>query len=330
MPILVCEKCNTYFEIHSKGELVELGNCECGTKYKYFESLEDYHNKEESIIEEEDEFFSQLMNSHESSIARIIIYSINELPFPLGINKLISFLRGSKASFIVKNNLNKLNSYSILSYFSKKRLTRYIKTLEKRGILKSEPVTEFKRPALFITSDGMDFLSTDKNLSFRIYGNKFNKIMGDVDGNEIITNENISYNDDKYENSYNGSFKDNISLLLNDKDGKKRAHCAFLIGESRNTKYVDVLCKAIYDVDGNVRRMVASALGKLGDKRAEGSLILLLNDPKPQVRQYAAKALGNVGTYKSFEYLQKLLDDEKEYNSKAAEIAIYKINNRLN
>lgn len=56
MPILVCEYCNTYYEIHSKGELVELGNCKCGTKLRYFESIEEYYQEQETISPREDEF----------------------------------------------------------------------------------------------------------------------------------------------------------------------------------------------------------------------------------------------------------------------------------
>jgi hypothetical protein len=145
LPILVCEKCNTYYEIHSKGELMELGNCECGTKLQCFDSLEDYYNEIETTSDDEDEFFSYLLNTYESAVAKIILYCVHELPFHLGVHKLISVLRGGKASVIIDYKLNELNSSSSLSHFSAKRLTRYIETLERRGLLETELVTKFKR-----------------------------------------------------------------------------------------------------------------------------------------------------------------------------------------
>lgn len=183
MPILVCNHCNTYFEIHSKGELVELGNCECGNKLKYFESIEDYYNEEESISESDDELFEYLINSYESAVVRIILYGINELPFPLGSNKFINVLRGGKASVIIDYNLNELNSYSSLSHFSAKRLNRYIDTMERRGLIEKELVTKFKRPTLSITEKGFKYLSLDENLPFRIYRRKSKNLMKDVDKN---------------------------------------------------------------------------------------------------------------------------------------------------
>lgn len=118
---------------------------------------------------------------------------------------------------------------------------------------------------------------------------------------------------------------DLTSTLLNSSSRIERSHAAYLIGETKDASYLNVLSKATNDTNSNVRRLSASALGKIGDKRAENALIYLLKDRKPQVRQYAAKALGKVGTRKSIEHLEMLANDEKEYVSKAAQISISKI-----
>lgn len=74
-----------------------------------------------------------------------------------------------------------LNSYSRLSYLSKKRLTRYIQTLERRGILKTELVSKFNRPTISVTPEGMDFLKAEENLPSRIYTKKGLDLMNSVD-----------------------------------------------------------------------------------------------------------------------------------------------------
>lgn len=181
LPVLVCENCNTYFEIHSKGEIVELGTCECGTKLKYYDSLEDYLNEQENVSNDEDYLFYHLINSSESSIARIILYSINELPFPMDPNELVGYLRGSKSSLIIDYQLNKLNSYSCLSYFSKKRLNRYINTLERWGILETKFKPKINKETIILTGKGKDFLLNNENLSFKIYGRKSADFMKGVD-----------------------------------------------------------------------------------------------------------------------------------------------------
>lgn len=115
-------------------------------------------------------------------------------------------------------------------------------------------------------------------------------------------------------------------ILLNDPDSKNRAHVAYLLGETKNTQYLEILCEITNDEDGKVRRMAASALNKIGDQRAEPTLIKLLNDTDPQVRQYAAKALGNLGTSKCIKHLLNLTNDKDQYVSESAKIAISKIN----
>lgn len=183
MGILVCERCNTYYEIHSKGELVELGTCECGTKLKYFESLEDYYDDMESDSANEDDFFSYLISSHESAIARIILFSISELPFPLDKMELIGYLNGTKSSVIINHNLSKLNSYSCLSYFSKKRLTRYIDILKKWGLIETRFKPKVEKEIIIITDNGDEFLKNEDNLPFKIYAKKSLDFMKNVDRN---------------------------------------------------------------------------------------------------------------------------------------------------
>lgn len=43
MPYLICNKCNTYYEI--KGNDNDLSACECGNPLKFYKSIEDYMNE---------------------------------------------------------------------------------------------------------------------------------------------------------------------------------------------------------------------------------------------------------------------------------------------
>lgn len=121
------------------------------------------------------------------------------------------------------------------------------------------------------------------------------------------------------------NFDKEVERLSNDIDGSNRAHAAYLLGESKNQAFVDILCKATKDPDGNVRRMAASALGKIGDMRAIDALICLLNDNKHQVRQYAIKALGDIGDERAVPELMKFKDDSILYVKKAIDTAIKNI-----
>ena len=121
------------------------------------------------------------------------------------------------------------------------------------------------------------------------------------------------------------NFSKNVEILSNDIDGSNRAHAAYLLGESKNPAFVEILCKATKDPDGNVRRMAASALGKIGDKRAIDALICLLYDNKHQVRQYAIKALGDIGDERVVPELLKFKDDSIIYIKKAIDTAIKNI-----
>ena len=133
---------------------------------------------------------------------------------------------------------------------------------------------------------------------------------------------------DNYSNNDIVSNFDLANILLNDPEGAKRAHAAYLLGETKDPKYVDVLCDATEDYDGNVRRLSASALGKIGDIRAEDALINLLNDVKPQVRQYSVNALKKIKSKKAIEhsitdYNPYLIQDVEYTLSNSADTTLY-------
>lgn len=44
MPYLICDKCNSYYEIQDRKEIDDLRFCECGKRLKYFDDHEEYIN----------------------------------------------------------------------------------------------------------------------------------------------------------------------------------------------------------------------------------------------------------------------------------------------
>jgi hypothetical protein len=120
-------------------------------------------------------------------------------------------------------------------------------------------------------------------------------------------------------------YKSTVFTLLNDSHGSNRAKAAYLLGETKEPLFVEVLCKATKDPDANVRRLAASALGKIKDPGAIESLTNLLTDARPQVRQYAIKALGDIRDERAVPKLKRLEADPISYLRRAVKVAITKI-----
>jgi hypothetical protein len=43
MPVLICEKCNVYYDLDNEFDAKDFGDCECGNELVYFDSLDDYY-----------------------------------------------------------------------------------------------------------------------------------------------------------------------------------------------------------------------------------------------------------------------------------------------
>lgn len=101
-----------------------------------------------------------IIQDYESAVCKILLYCIEELPFPLGIKKTISVLKGSKSTFIINYELHNLATYSLLPTFTGEQLRTIIETLIKAEFLKVEFVSRYENiPILAITQKGRDFLA---------------------------------------------------------------------------------------------------------------------------------------------------------------------------
>jgi len=102
----------------------------------------------------------KLIQDYESAVCKIILCCIMELPFPLGIRKTISILKGSKSTFIIKHGLYKLKTYSTFSMFTREQLRTIIEALIKYGLIEVEFISEYENmPILKTTIKGRDFIT---------------------------------------------------------------------------------------------------------------------------------------------------------------------------
>ncbi len=113
--------------------------------------------------------------------------------------------------------------------------------------------------------------------------------------------------------------------------GKELVSHIVSLGETRDESHLEELITFLSYPNGNVRRLACSALGKIRSSRAEIPLLGLLDDPKPQVRQYAIKALGHLAGSNAFSKLTEIANspNEKDYNTRAAKLALRKISRRV-
>lgn len=107
-----------------------------------------------------DKVVEELIRDYEDVVCKIILYCVAELPFPLGIKKTISVLKGSKSTFVIDHELYKLRIYSIFSPFPRKQIRAIIEALVKAGLLGVGYVSQYKNmPVLKITQKGRDFIA---------------------------------------------------------------------------------------------------------------------------------------------------------------------------
>lgn len=114
-------------------------------------------------------FIQNIIADYESAIAKIILYSLTELPFPLGIKKSVSVLKGTKSTFAIKHKLNELKTFSTLSSFSKDQLIEIIEMLIQAGLIRIENVSDNENmPVLKITELGNDHLIQKENIQIAL------------------------------------------------------------------------------------------------------------------------------------------------------------------
>jgi len=102
----------------------------------------------------------QLLTDYEQTIARLVLFCLTELPFPLGVKKTIDVLKGNKSTFAVNHGLNKLHTFSVIPGFTRDQVSDILDILINSGLISVETieVNEEELPVLKITEKGIDYL----------------------------------------------------------------------------------------------------------------------------------------------------------------------------
>ncbi len=98
---------------------------------------------------------------------------------------------------------------------------------------------------------------------------------------------------------------------LESEDSGKREDAIIALGESKDTKAIEIISKALAnDPVEDVRLSAIDALLDIGDKSIVDPLSIALNDRDPWVRESAVEALGEVGNESAIEFIKNALNDE--------------------
>jgi len=111
--------------------------------------------------------FEILMQDYQKSIAKIIGYTLEVLDFPLGINKLSKVLSGSQSSFIIKYELDKIPTYSLLQALKMDNIKIIIEELIKKELIEIGYVFKFTElPVLRLAPMGRQLLNDSIDIKF--------------------------------------------------------------------------------------------------------------------------------------------------------------------
>jgi superfamily II DNA helicase RecQ len=163
MPFMICKKCDVYYEIADKNAIKDLKVCKCGLTMKYYERLEEYLNSADCNTNASLPVMDRLVMDYESSISRIILQCLLDMPIDLGIKRFMLVLKGNDSPFIFKYNLDKLNTYAMLSNFSEEHLRTILDSIMDIGFIKTEYISQYDGSNLKLTEKGRIFLNTENN-----------------------------------------------------------------------------------------------------------------------------------------------------------------------
>lgn len=97
----------------------------------------------------------------ETGVMRIILTLIDQLNPPLGLNRIISALRGTMSNFIISNDIHHLYGFAHLQYFSKNQLLHIINLATSCGLLKTQNAGNqyAYMPVIILTAEGKSYLA---------------------------------------------------------------------------------------------------------------------------------------------------------------------------
>jgi ATP-dependent DNA helicase RecQ len=137
-------------------------------------------------METEKHIIRDSLAAYERSVASIVLYGVSELPFPLGVKRIIDLLKGNRNAFALNNELNLLDTFSALPGYTRDQLSDLFDLLINRGYLEVDMIVdeEEELPVIALTGKGLAFLSGKEAVARGILD-----ILMDKDNPEIPEND---------------------------------------------------------------------------------------------------------------------------------------------
>lgn len=165
MPYMICDNCKKTYKIKSIHK--KPTTCECGGTLRYDKTIKHKNigqilnesEKIKDIIEKSNPQTYQIIKDYESTIARVIIYTIINVKQNLTRSQTIKILTGKQNSYLIDSKLNEFVTYSLFNGNDKIYLEKIIHELLINGYL-----NENLEKILTVPNKGKEFLTSTKEL----------------------------------------------------------------------------------------------------------------------------------------------------------------------
>ncbi len=131
---------------------------------------------------QKDSHINRLLTAYEQIIARLVLYCLTELPFPVGLKKTIDVLKGNKSTYAINHGFNKLKTFSVIPGFTRDQISDIIDIMINAGFVSVENivVNEEELPVLKITQRGAGFLNGKSEHEFVLLDAIMDKDVADI------------------------------------------------------------------------------------------------------------------------------------------------------
>lgn len=103
---------------------------------------------------------SQVRVLFEEAVVKVMLASVESLPFQVGVAKLSAFLRGNTAGWTVRDDIQRLPLFGLLAGYSKDQVASVIGHLIECGLYQIETVSRFKLPVVGVSDTGRLYLAS--------------------------------------------------------------------------------------------------------------------------------------------------------------------------
>lgn len=104
-----------------------------------------------------DEIFYKVNSGLEKAIVRSVIFCLKECTLDLELKNLVNLLHGYQSNFIKENEIDKLRTFSMLSFLSKENIEKILKSMKKYELLRS--ARKYNKCFIKLTNKGVNYFN---------------------------------------------------------------------------------------------------------------------------------------------------------------------------